>query len=567
MQQQQQQQRRPQAAVECDYSSLPQDQVDDVTISAADDTSFTAIRHADGTVTATVSCCALPSCHRLLSVCVLLLMAVSALGLALYIGYRAGQATWRSGHGRDEPRWLSAPAMAVASGGRATSHVSAHASSTGRHALPASSSAVAASAASAPIAASSWCPPCECPCDAGPYIYQWHCGGRAPDGQDLLGEGIGGRLHHMKIATTIARMTNFTLILHSDCLRDGHHHTDLDTRLGIGRSSECDSCSLSRRDIVTLTDQQTKAELVLNTTRHTSCPVLSTADRAALLSSQPAAMNSSWFAPALLSSVYTAVAEMDGSSRSRAVFGFTRHPVIRPLSACTGDLFHSRYETRFRRQLAAGSRQPLPFEPGLFQLAVHFRWGDVSTGNTNEVTHRTGYSLPVFSHLVQRLVSLPELAGRTRVWLFSEGESGEFNSFLQLPLSNSSNCSLSSLSTLRLGENSSSAASDTWDDLDMMAHADVLVGGGSSFLLLAATLAGRQQLLIADASNEKLSDHETGFFTPRMQAVTKFDEQLFRQRVLASTAYARVHSALAAGGQDSSTVRESDGCMSLPRAA
>ena len=502
---------------------------------------------------------------RLFSACgLLLLLGFSSVCLAAYFSYRAEEASQCAGrHCDDEPRWWSEPVpAAVAAAARGVVERARDSEAAGGRPASPLFRALRAAETAAPHAtpttadtssSSSWCPTCECPCDAGPYVYHSWCNGRARDGRDMLQEGIGGRMHHMRVATTVARMTNNTLIIDAECLRDGHHHADLDTRLGIGRSAECDSCSLSRRAAFHVSDGDVREQLEVDKMINVTCPVLTAADKVALLGDHRDAINSSWFSPALLSAVYKTVAQLNSSALTRAVFNFTQHRILQALGACTADLYHARYEAHFRRQTSAGSRPPLPFDPAVFSIAVHFRWGDVDTGDMTRVTRRTGYTLATFADLTQRVVSMPELRGRSRVWLFSEGETGQFASFLQ-PANGSGLCSLSAISTLRLGENSSSAASSSWDDLDMMAHADVLIGGRSSFFALAAELAGRQQLVLASDDSPKLADHGTGFFAPRLQAVKPFDEELFRQRLLASAAYARV-SALTADAAAASVKR------------
>ena len=160
---------------------------------------------------------------------------------------------------------------------------------------------------------------------------------------------------------------------------------------------------------------------------------------------------------------------------------------------------------------------------------MHFRWGDVATGNADRVTGRTGYALSKFRNLVLRLLQWEELAGRSRVHFFSEGEDSDFASLFQ----GEGQAALSGITSLYLGEASKSHPSVTFDDLDVMAHADILIGGRSSFLSLASQLAGRQQILVADPEYAKFMDHGTSFYT-RMLSVEQFDGAEFKRQLTAS---------------------------------
>ena len=106
-------------------------------------------------------------------------------------------------------------------------------------------------------------------------------------------------------------------------------------------------------------------------------------------------------------------------------------------------------------------------------LSVHFRWGDVSTDSVDgKVNGRTGAGLSTYIDATKRQLEKFDDPSKVQVHFFSEGEPSTFESFqIAFP-------------TAKLHLESAS-----WvETLDIMSQSKILIGGGSTFFVLAAGL-------------------------------------------------------------------------------
>ena len=99
-------------------------------------------------------------------------------------------------------------------------------------------------------------------------------------------------------------------------------------------------------------------------------------------------------------------------------------------------------------------------------MTVHFRWGDVPTDDINCPNSRAGTNLVKFAHLVKK-----KREPGTTVTLVSEGNKATFKQFLAI------------IPDTHL------MIDATWEkSLLQLSSSDVLMGGDSSFFVLAASL-------------------------------------------------------------------------------
>jgi hypothetical protein len=273
------------------------------------------------------------------------------------------------------------------------------------------------------------------------------------------------------------------------------------------------------------------------------CPAITPSIAAELMrSGQSTALGSNVAGKEALQSIFTQLAAMCEANRSRAVFAFDKqNRPLEFLNSCSAPVVRQRYSLAFSQQQRAHNRQQPSMAPRLFHVAVHFRWGDTARANTEQPDNRAGFPLSVFSNVAQTIASLPALRDRTRVWLISEGgAAADFASFKPVPMASSED---GPGLVLRLGEGSRDARSDTVADLDVLAHADVLIGGESSFFALASQLRRPEERVligrIHDSNgkrNPKFQDHGTGYYT-QMLEVQPFDVDAFKRQLEALPQY------------------------------
>ena len=378
---------------------------------------------------------------------------------------------------------------------------------------------------------SSICLPCECPCTSGPYLLQSGC--------EWLNEGIGSKFQRLKTSLTLAWMTNLTFLSERPCFTESHNEWDFADRYWVHRSAECDACSVRQRRKAVIDLNGSPTQTWPEPTFHqATCPFITPALRTRLLAGDQSALPPNVAGRDALYSIYSTLAATSATALSTLVFSFPhRERSIEFLNSCSAPVIRQRYELSFARQVAAGVRTPLPLEPALFHIGVHFRWGDTRKVDVEHPDNRASFPLSTFSSVVTSMLSLDALRGRTRVWFCSEGEKAEFAAF-------SPSGALGGVQW-RLGEKSGSARSDTLDDLDVLAHTDVLIGGESSFFALASQFNHNDSRVLVGrildsngARNPKYQDHGTGFYAP-MLTLRPFELDLFRAQLEALPQYRR----------------------------
>ena len=374
------------------------------------------------------------------------------------------------------------------------------------------------------------CLPCECPCAQGPYILQVGC--------EPFNEGLGSKYQRIKTSLTLSAVTGFTFLSERACFTESHNGWDFADRFWTHRSEECDSCSLRQRARVPIdlkgAPTQTWSEPMFH---HSVCPPITADLRERLMAGDRGALADNVVGRDALYDMYAALQRTDTTEHSRLVFAFPhRERSTEFLNSCSAPVVRARYELSFRRQRAAGIRTLPDMDADEFHIAVHFRWGDTRRADVEKPDNRASFPLSTFASVVSSMLALDAMKGRTRVHFFSEGEPGEFGAFSPA----------GALSVaLRLGESSRGAHSDTLDDLDVMAHADVLVGGESSFFALASQFAHNATRVLVGrtldsngARNPKYQDHGTGFYAP-MLTLRPWDLKAFTAQLEALPQYAR----------------------------
>ena len=127
-------------------------------------------------------------------------------------------------------------------------------------------------------------------------------------------------------------------------------------------------------------------------------------------------------------------------------------------------VFNQRFRERFYRDKPRKNPQE-------FWISVHFRWGDVATHDVERPNFRARQGLTT---LAKKVAKYTTNRTQARVFFFSEGKEAEFKKIIDLvPPVN-----------MRLN--------GSWkESLYTMAQSDVLIGGTSSFFVLAAHLCQR----------------------------------------------------------------------------
>ena len=377
------------------------------------------------------------------------------------------------------------------------------------------------------------CLPCECPCDAGPYIYQREC--------PRYSEGIGSKMQSMKLSLTMAALTSFTFLASRDCLMESHTFSDLSDRLWLHRSAECDPCSLDRREVHLVDSARWHSKWWSEPMYHTStCPAVTPDMAGQLLRGEKVEELGKVAVRDGLSEVYRVLNDTAVANHSRLVFAFPRQSrSLEFLNSCAAPVIRSRYDVAVSRQRR---HELVDMRPELFHVVVHFRWGDVhGKGDTEHPDNRAAFPLSNYSSVVASIMSLPGLRNRAQVWFLSEGDVRDFDSFRPAPRSLVPG---DGGVVLRLGENSTDARSNTLEDIDIMARADVLIGGESSFFALGSLLRRPEQRVLIgrifdsnEKRNPKYADHGTGFYE-RMLNVQPFDLEQCRLQLEALPQYA-----------------------------
>ena len=145
------------------------------------------------------------------------------------------------------------------------------------------------------------------------------------------------------------------------------------------------------------------------------------------------------------------------------VIEVARSPLQEGWNYCT---FQPRFRAKFHQaRVAAGGLQRPIFE---FWISVHFRWGDVATGNTERPNGRAGSSLKKFAFKTAQYLKANPGA---RVFFFSEGPRETFALFQK------------NVPTAELHLNGS------WQTaIDTFSQSNILLGGTSSFFVIGAHL-------------------------------------------------------------------------------
>ena len=383
-----------------------------------------------------------------------------------------------------------------------------------------------------PTPTSTACFPCECPCASGPYLLQLGC--------EWFNEGIGSKFQRLKTALTLAAMTNLTLLSERACFTESHNQWDFADRYWMHRSLDCDACSVRQRPHHTIDLSHSPTQHWSEPTFHQAvCPPITPTLHARLLAGDQGILPPNVAGRDALYSIYSTLASTHPSTHPSLVFALPhRERSIEFLNACAAPVVRQRYELSFARQLAAGVRTPPPLDPALWHIGVHFRWGDTRRVDVEHPDNRASFPLSTFHAAVSSMLSLDAMRGRTKVWFCSEGERTEFAAFDPAGV-------VGGGVQWRLGEVSRSGSSDTLDDLDLLAHTDVLIGGESSFFALASQFSDNATRVLVGrtldsngARNPKYQDHGTGFYAP-MLTLRPFDLELFRAQLEALPQYAR----------------------------
>jgi hypothetical protein len=145
------------------------------------------------------------------------------------------------------------------------------------------------------------------------------------------------------------------------------------------------------------------------------------------------------------------------------VIEVARSPLQEGWNYCT---FQPRFRAKFQKaRVAAGDLQRPPLE---FWISVHFRWGDVATGNTERPNERAGSSLRNFAFKTAQYLKANPGA---RVFFFSEGPTETFAPFQKI------------VPTGELHLNG------PWQTaIDTFSQSNILLGGTSSFFVIGAHL-------------------------------------------------------------------------------
>ena len=387
-----------------------------------------------------------------------------------------------------------------------------------------------------PTPTSTACFPCECPCASGPYLLQLGC--------EWFNEGIGSKFQRLKTALTLAAMTNLTLLSERACFTESHNQWDFADRYWMHRSLDCDACSVRQRPHHTIDLSHSPTQHWSEPTFHQAvCPPITPTLHARLLAGDQGILPPNVAGRDALYSIYSTLASTHPSTHPSLVFALPhRERSIEFLNACAAPVVRQRYELSFARQLAAGVRTPPPLDPALWHIGVHFRWGDtrrVDVEKPGQPRLLSPHHLPL-RRLLHAQRWTPCADALSVHWFCSEGERTEFRALLTLQVWWVGGVQW------RLGEGSGSdRSSDTLDDLDVLGHADVLVGGESSFFALASQFAHNATRVLVGrtldsngARNPKYQDHGTGFYAP-MLTLRPFDLELFRAQLEALPQYAR----------------------------
>ena len=379
-----------------------------------------------------------------------------------------------------------------------------------------------------PTSPSGPCLPCECPCTSGPYVLQSGC--------ETFNEGIGSKFQRIKTSLTVAHMANFTFLSERGCFTESHNGWDFADRFWVHRSTDCDACSVRTRAKHSINLAGSPTQTWPEPTFHQAvCPPITGELRQRLMAGDQTALPHNTAGREALYQMFGVLQSTPPALQSSLVFSFPhRERSIEFLNSCSAPLVRERYAASYERQVAAGVRTVLPMAAERFHIAVHFRWGDTKRPDVEKPDNRASFPISTFSAVVQAMLGLEALQGRTEVWFCSEGERQEFARF-----------SPGVDVHWRLGEDSQSERSDTLDDLDVLAHADVLIGGESSFFALASqfndnntrVLVGRT-LDSNGARNPKYQDHGTGFYAD-MLTLRPFDLPAFEKQLKALPQYER----------------------------
>ena len=126
-------------------------------------------------------------------------------------------------------------------------------------------------------------------------------------------------------------------------------------------------------------------------------------------------------------------------------------------------------------------------------LSVHFRWGDVSTDSVESPNPRAGAGLSTYIDATKRQLEKFDDPSKVQVHFFSEGEPSTFESFqIAFP-------------TAKLHLESAS-----WvETLDIISQSKILIGGGSTFFVLAAGLCEECTIVAVNSSAQRyFSSHD-----------------------------------------------------------
>ena len=318
------------------------------------------------------------------------------------------------------------------------------------------------------------------PCSRGPYVLD----------KIFHREGLGSTFQHRKHAFAYAAALNATYFGGNDGpgslnahlssmgprlppIIDSHTGVDFGSFLGLG-SDECSEEAL-------LAYRETGGN-------HLSFVVSHGVENLHLLELCTHLENEQeapWATDPLLQLVHTAV----GGNLAALVLVFDgRNPAREDLNFC---VFGPAFRQRFRIAQGIQAQEPLAIaEEGTRRIAVHFRWGDVATGDPNFPNVRAGSSLADFARVTNTVLN--KIGGQ--VDFFSEGPEADFAEFTKAVPG----------ARLHLGgtaretaEEAEETAEDAQEALLGLSQAHVLIGGSSSFFVLAAHLC-EQCIVITD---------------------------------------------------------------------
>lgn len=170
-------------------------------------------------------------------------------------------------------------------------------------------------------------------------------------------------------------------------------------------------------------------------------------------------------------------------------------------------LFNSHFRQRF--QQAQRVRKVNLRPPNVTWISVHFRWGDTKTSSVEMPNQRAGVGLSKYIEATRYQQELYN-SSETEIHFFSEGEPTTFISFQDAFPS----------ATLHLN-------STSWvESLDIMSQSNVLIGGHSSFFVLASHLCEYCKVITATHRGKKFSVKKQEVSLARHHNVSLFSSYL-----------------------------------------